>query len=211
MVIINSFKHPESPIRYQQEDVQVYLDKKDLGLGTLFVSESTLCWQQEENNGFAIEYSSISLHAISKDLNIHSTECVYLVTDGHITMPGDSPPVINEDDDSDAESTEDISEILFVPRNTESIPQIYEAIKVCQELNPDPMDEVGEDELSDDNDDNLYEDAEDDLEGEYNIGERGGGDADVDDLSRRILRNNLNIQINYTNGTTEEDDFQDAD
>ncbi|XP_072377392.1 LOW QUALITY PROTEIN: methylosome subunit pICln-like [Diabrotica undecimpunctata] len=203
MVIFNSFKHPESPIRYQQEDVQVYLDKKDLGLGTLFVSESTLCWQQEENTGFSIEYSSIPLHAISKDLNVHSTECVYLLTDGYITMPADSPPVIHEDDDSPPK----ISEILYVPRNTESIPQIYEAIKVCQELNPDPMDEVGENELSDDNDDNLYEDAEDDLEGEYNIGERGGGDADVDDLSRRILRNNLNIQTNYTNDTTEEDDF----
>ncbi|CAH1099017.1 unnamed protein product [Psylliodes chrysocephalus] len=214
MVVINSFKYPESDIRCQSEDVRVFLDKKDLGKGTLFVSESTLCWRQREDIGFTIGYPSISLHAISKDTNIHPKDCVYIMTDGHITMPGELPPPKEEDDDSDCESNADISEILLIPANDESISQIYEAIKICQELNPDPMDDEDDDneDLSEDNDDNLYEDAEDDMEeGEYEVRERGGGDADVDDLARRIQSNSVDIQINYRNGTNEEEDFQDAD
>lgn len=39
MVIVNSFQHPESNIRCEQRNVRAILDKKDLGLGTLFVSE----------------------------------------------------------------------------------------------------------------------------------------------------------------------------
>lgn len=39
MVIINSFTHPESPVRFQQRNIRVILDKKDMGVGTLFISE----------------------------------------------------------------------------------------------------------------------------------------------------------------------------
>lgn len=42
MVIINSFVYPESNIRFQQRNVRVILDKKDLGLGQLYISERYL-------------------------------------------------------------------------------------------------------------------------------------------------------------------------
>ncbi|CAH1159320.1 unnamed protein product [Phyllotreta striolata] len=211
MVLMNSFKYPESDIKCQSEDVKVFLDKKDLGTGTLFVSESTLCWKQREDVGWTIGYTNISLHAISKDTNIHPSDCVYIMTDGRLTMPGDTPPSEEDKDDSDVESNTDISEILLIPANDESISQIYEAIKVCQELNPDPMDEYDED-LSEDNDDNLYEDAEDDMEeAEYEIRERGGGDADIDDLARRIQSNSVDVHFDYRSNGNDDEDFQDAD
>ncbi|XP_056638186.1 methylosome subunit pICln-like [Diorhabda carinulata] len=209
MVIINSFRYPESDIKCEHKDVRVFLDKKDLGLGTLIVSERTFCWHQREDIGFSISYSSISLHAISKDANVHPNACVYVMIDGHFTMPGDVPPEPETNDDSDVESEPDISEIIVVPENEELIQEIYNAITLCQELNPDPMDEVDE---SDDNDDNLYEDAEDDMEDEENeIRERGGGDADIDDLARRIQANSVDLRVNYRNGHNDDDDFQDAD
>ncbi|CAH1179038.1 unnamed protein product [Phaedon cochleariae] len=212
MVIINSFKYPESTIRCLKEDVRLILDKKDLGKGTLYVSESTLCWHQRErdNYGLTINYPNISLHAISKDLAVFTGECVYVMVDGQISMPGDPPPENEEDsDNSDMESASDISEILLVPNTTEAISEIYEAIRICQELNPDPLD-VDEDSVEED--DNLYEDAEDDMNEEYdNASERGGGDADIDDITRRIRDNLPDVQVNYRNGHNEEDEFQDAD
>ncbi|KAJ8931720.1 hypothetical protein NQ314_015338 [Rhamnusium bicolor] len=174
MVIINSFRHPESNIRYEQRNVRAILDKKDLGLGTLFISESTLGWQQKDDIGFSIGYQDISLHAISKDTNVYPRECLYIIIDSHIHMPGDSSPQnIESSEDSDVESEPDLSELLLVPEeNAATIPAIYEALKVCQELNPDPND------IDDEEDDNLYVDAEDEMdEGDYEVRERGGGDA----------------------------------
>ncbi|KAJ8919779.1 hypothetical protein NQ315_006308 [Exocentrus adspersus] len=206
MVIVNSFRHPDSNIRHEQRNVRAVLDKKDLGLGTLFVSESALCWQQKDEIGFSISYQDISLHAISKDVNVYPTECLYIIIDSHIHMPGNSPGNTDNTDDSDAESEADLSELLLIPENdTNSIAVIYEAVKVCQELNPDP------DDVSEEEDDNLYVDAEDEMEeGEYEVAERGGGDADIDELSRRLQGNSVEIQYNYSNGNDDEE-FQDAD
>lgn len=39
MVIINSFSHPDAPVRLQQNNVRAVLDKKDLGLGTLYICD----------------------------------------------------------------------------------------------------------------------------------------------------------------------------
>ncbi|XP_050301267.1 methylosome subunit pICln-like [Anthonomus grandis grandis] len=210
MVIANCFRYPESNIKFEQRNIRAVLDKKDLGLGTLFVSERTLCWQEKDNAGFSVEYQDISLHAISKDENVYPKECIYLMLDGKLTMPGDASQNLNhndEDDDSDAESEHEVTELILVPsdENETAVSSIYDAIKVCQELNPDPED-------MDEDDDNLYADAEDELEeeGHYVIQNRGAGDADIDDISRRIEENSFGNGDYLENGN-EDDEFQDAD
>ncbi|XP_023020051.1 chloride nucleotide-sensitive channel icln [Leptinotarsa decemlineata] len=220
MVIINSFKYPESDIKYQKENIRVVLEKKDLGNGTLYVSEQTLCWQRNGDVGLTIEYPNIVLHGISKDDSVYPGECVYVVVAGKIHMPGEDPSSPDADD-SDAADSEDsycevsheCSELLLVPSSTnddtEVVRQLYEAIMHCQELNPDPAMDMDDDSTNED--DNLYEDAEAELNEENEIMERGGGDADVDDLTRRIRDNFHDIQITTTNGHDEEEEFQDAD
>lgn len=220
MVIINSFKYPESNIKYQQRNIRVIMDKKDLGQGTLFISENTFSWQQTCDSGFTVSYTDISLHAISKDINVYPKECLYVMLDGYISRPGNGTNSEQNNDGSDNDISEDeesqtnVTEILLVPEedeetNSRVIKEMYENIKICQELNPDP--EYMEEE-EDDDDDHLYEDAEDETEeglSERQQPERGGGDADVDELSRRIQHSGVNITYNYTNG--HEDEFQDAD
>ncbi|XP_076265072.1 chloride nucleotide-sensitive channel icln [Rhynchophorus ferrugineus] len=206
MVISNSFSFPESNIKHEQRNIRAILDKTDLGLGTLIISESTLCWQEKDNVGFSLGYQDISLHAISKDENVYHRECIYIMVDGRIYMPGQESQ--NEDEDDDNSETES-SELIFVPEveSSDSIRTIYEAIKVCQELNPDP-DDMDEDD--DDDDDNLYADAEDELEeGHYIIHDRGDGDAEINELSRRLEENS--VEMNYIQNGNEDDEFQDAD
>nr|CAI5856686.1 unnamed protein product [Callosobruchus analis] len=203
-MFMNTFKHPESNIRLQQRDVRAILDKKDLGNGTLFVSESTLCWQKEESVGFTIGYHKISLHAISRDTQLCDKECIYVVLDGRMYMPGDEPQIDADDDASDVDSSSEVTELLLIPENMLLVQSIYEVIKACQELNPDPNDI--------DDEENIYQDAEDEMdEGEYIIQERGGGDADIDDLSHRIQNSSVNINYSYGNGDNDEEEFQDAD
>nr|CAH7725900.1 unnamed protein product [Callosobruchus chinensis] len=203
-MFMNSFKHPESNIRLQQRDVSAVLDKKDLGNGTLYVSESTLCWQKDDTVGFTIGYHKISLHAISRDTHLCEKECIYVVLDGRMYMPGDEPQIAPDDDASDADSSSEVTELLLIPENMLLVQSIYESIKACQELNPDPNDM--------DDEDNIYQDAEDDMdEGEYIIQERGGGDADIDDLSHRIQNSSVSINYCYGNGDNDEEEFQDAD
>ncbi|CAH1980949.1 unnamed protein product [Acanthoscelides obtectus] len=206
-MLINSFKHPDSNIRLQQRDVCAVLDKKDLGNGTLYVSESTLCWQKDDESiGFTIGYHKISLHAISRDTQLCDKECIYVVLDGKMYMPGDEPKEDPDDEDaSDADSSSEVTELLLIPENMMLVQTIYETIKVCQELNPDPND-------IDDEEDHIYQDAEDEMEeAEYVVHERGGGDADIDDLSHRIQNSSVSVNYNYSNGDNDEEEFQDAD
>lgn len=69
---------------------------------------------------------------------------------------------MDNDDCSDSDSNADISELIFVPQNRNSLQQLYESIKHCQTLNPD-SDDVGDDS----EEDNIYEDAEEYMEDEH--------------------------------------------
>ncbi|KAJ3666663.1 hypothetical protein Zmor_002098 [Zophobas morio] len=206
MVVIATFKPPESPVRLEQRNITVRLDKRSLGTGTLFVSEKTLSWQKDGSTGFSLEYYNVSLHAVSKDPNVCDKECIYILTDPHIDLPGGSPPQRHiDDDDSGAESEPDLSELILIPEDSLSIQGIYEAIKQCQELNPDPAD------VDDDDDENLYEDAEEENEEMYIEAESEHiGDADVNSLANRLQNHSVDVQYNYRNGN-EDEDFEDAD
>ncbi|KAK9871573.1 hypothetical protein WA026_012954 [Henosepilachna vigintioctopunctata] len=214
MVIVTSFVQPESSIRLLQHSVRAVLDKKDLGKGTLYVSERNLCWQERDELGFQIDYHSISLHATSKDPNVYPEECIYILINSHICLPGYSPIQDETDDqDSDDESEPEISELILIPESPSLLSSIYEAIKICQELNPDPND-------MDDDDDQIYEDAEENMDEYYEIESedcRAGGDAMMDDLAHRLEDNYLHSN-NIRNGTAngdgnceDEDHFEDAD
>ncbi|XP_045462195.1 methylosome subunit pICln [Harmonia axyridis] len=226
MVIVTSFLHPESPIRFAERNVRAYLDKKDLGYGILYISERTLSWQSRDDKGFKIDYQDISLHATSKDPTIHTQECVYLLLDNCLSLPGlEQGTERNEEaeNSSDDEKSEaNVSELLFIPETNASIMAIYEAISVCQALNPDPQDVEDEDEdhlYEDANEDHLYEDADEDME-EFHETEEGdiqaGGDAAVDNLARNLGQNNINDGNSHThchngNGDIDDEEFEDAD
>ncbi|RZC42514.1 methylosome subunit pICln [Asbolus verrucosus] len=203
MVVITTFKAPESPLKLEQRNIVAVLDKKSLGIGTLFVSERTLSWQKEGEAGFSMDYYNISLHAVSKDPNVYDRECIYILTDPHIDMSGhNSEEQAVDNEDSDAESEPDLSELILVPDDPSYIQTIYEAIKLCQELNPDPAD------VDDEDDDNLYADAEEEMfiEAESEQVE----DSVVDNLAERLQNNSVDVQYNYRNGNDDED-FEDAD
>lgn len=75
------------------------------------------------------------MHAISKDRTVCQEDCVYIMIDSHVEMPGareGEAPAVAEDHDSDVESEADISELLLIPDNKALITVLYEKIMECQ-------------------------------------------------------------------------------
>lgn len=65
---------------------------------------------------------------------------------------------MQNNDDSDNESESEISELILVPEDKSALQRMYEAIRECQELHPDPADvSTDEDEAFEDMVEDIYE------------------------------------------------------
>ncbi|XP_002741509.1 methylosome subunit pICln-like [Saccoglossus kowalevskii] len=155
MVVVTSLPPPTEGIRHKQENTSANIDGKDMGLGTLFITESCLSWTDTSGKGFSLQYPAISLHAVSRDLTAFPHECLYVMVNANLS---------NEPDGSDDETQEPITEMRFVPADKGELDAMFDAMAKCQALHPD------EDDNTNSEDSENYEDA---LE--------VGGDGDCND------------------------------
>uniref|UniRef100_A0A671E2D4 Methylosome subunit pICln n=1 Tax=Rhinolophus ferrumequinum TaxID=59479 RepID=A0A671E2D4_RHIFE len=84
MSFLKSFPPPgaaEGLQQQQQPDTEAGLNAKGLGTGTLYITESHLSWLDGSGLGFSLQYPTISLHAVSRDLNAYSREHLYVMVD----------------------------------------------------------------------------------------------------------------------------------
>ncbi|XP_048024426.1 methylosome subunit pICln isoform X2 [Megalobrama amblycephala] len=176
MVVLKSLPPPSEGVRLQQAETTAVLDGKRLGSGTLFVAEAHLSWFDGSGMGFCLEYPSISLHAISRDLSAFPEEHLYVMVNAKLDDEGDAeqqekaPDDALEDDeesDSDSEDSGTITEIRFVPSDKAALEPMFSAMCDCQALHPDPEDA--------DTDDDDYEGEEYDVEEAEQ--EQGQGDV----------------------------------
>ncbi|KAG3282354.1 CLNS1A-like [Ictidomys tridecemlineatus] len=61
-------------LRQQQPDTEA-----GLGIGALYIAESRLSWLDGSGLGFSLEYPTISLHSVSRDLNAYPREHLYVM------------------------------------------------------------------------------------------------------------------------------------
>ena len=135
MVVLTMLAVPEDGLRHTQENTSARVNDADLGSGTLYIAESSVTWLNEEGQGFLLEYPSISLHAVSRDLTSFPRPCLYVMVDGKLDMNED---VISSDDDDVTNDPEpSITEIRFVPANPDSLDAVFSAMSDCQVLHPD--------------------------------------------------------------------------
>ncbi|XP_050991882.1 methylosome subunit pICln isoform X1 [Labeo rohita] len=167
MVVLKSLHPPSEGVRLQQAETTAVLDGKRLGAGTLFVAEAHLSWFDGSGMGFCLEYPSISLHAISRDLSSFPEEHLYVMVNAKLDDEAEAEQQdkasddAGEDDeesdsDSDSEDSGTITEIRFVPSDKAALEPMFSAMCDCQALHPDPEDA--------DTDDDDYEGEEYDVE-----------------------------------------------
>ncbi|KAK0086779.1 hypothetical protein PV325_011205 [Microctonus aethiopoides] len=176
MVVLSNFLAPQEGIRHEEQNTTVYISDREVGKGTLYVTESVLSWvNSTTQQGFSLDYSHISLHAISRDEQVHPRQCLYIMVDSEIDLPNiaglqnngnDGTNSGDEEDDADSETV--ITEMRFAPDNTNNLDAIFQAMNQCQALHPDPQDSFS------DAEEDIYEDAEED---DFEYYEVGAGDA----------------------------------
>ncbi|XP_063112496.1 methylosome subunit pICln isoform X3 [Cavia porcellus] len=145
MSFLKSFPPPGSTegLRHQQPDTEAVLNGNGLGTGTLYISESRLSWLDGSGLGFSLEYPTISLHAVSRDLNAYPREHLYVMVNSKFGEEiKDSLDEEEEDSDDDVEP---ITEFRFVPTDKSALEAMFTAMCECQALHPDPEDEDSDD------------------------------------------------------------------
>ncbi|XP_048217056.1 methylosome subunit pICln isoform X1 [Perognathus longimembris pacificus] len=115
MSFLKSFPPPEPAegLRQQQPDTEAVLNGKGLGTGTLYIAESRLSWLDGSGLGFSLEYPTISLHAVSRDLNAYPQEHLYVMVNAKFEEES-RESLSDEEEDSD-DDVEPITEFRFVP------------------------------------------------------------------------------------------------
>ncbi|KAI7870820.1 regulator of volume decrease after cellular swelling-domain-containing protein [Spinellus fusiger] len=98
-------------------------------VGELLVCESQLYFYSHENNsGIAVEYKDIIIHAISRREGI---PCIYCQLDEGIFFPQQQLP----EDAQELEET--VTELKFIPEDSEILETIYLVMSECASLHPD--------------------------------------------------------------------------
>lgn len=149
MLLMKNVTPPESVVHHKEENTHVFIEQKDCGNGTLYISENCVCWISSTEEGISFEYPSICLHAISRDTTAFSQECIYMQIS--LKLIEDEEPIQDEvEDGDDSGSDEGVSipqedidpctSVRLVPSNSDSLAAIYSALSLCQALHPDPDD-----------------------------------------------------------------------
>jgi len=81
MVILTAINPPTDGIRHKQTDTAAYFGENDLGVGTLYISESFLIWISNDGRGFSLPYPTISMHAVSRDPRTAPRPCIFMILD----------------------------------------------------------------------------------------------------------------------------------
>ncbi|XP_061537432.1 methylosome subunit pICln isoform X1 [Phycodurus eques] len=164
MVLLKNLRPPTEGVRLQQADTAAVLDGHKLGNGTLYVAETRLSWFDGAGLGFCLEYPTIGLHAISRDVSAYPQEHLYVMVNGKLTDENEAEMAEKEADEEDdgvgseeEEEEEDgggddeeeggITEIRFVPGDKAALESMFAAMCECQALHPDPEDEDDSDDF----------------------------------------------------------------
>lgn len=168
MVVLRNFLPPVVGVRHEEQHTTLYINDREVGKGTLYISETFLSWNKNDTRqGFSLEYPHISLHAISRDDTVHPRHCLYVMVDAKVYLPDEAQtPESNSDDDDDDDDDSDgpMTEMRFAPDDTDSLDAMFQAMSQCQSLHRVPQDSCS------DAEEDIYEDAEED-EFEYCAGD----------------------------------------
>jgi nucleotide-sensitive chloride channel 1A len=166
MVVLTSFPPPTEGIRNIQPNTHAHVGRRNLGKGTIYIAESRLSWVSDGGDGFSLEYPSISIHAVSRDLSAYPQECVYLMLDTKLEESDDGQRDGNSDEDSDDEE-KNFTEVRFIPEDKSVLDALFHSMSDCQALHPDPNDSdsgddfIGAEDHGDgDDEENAYDEDE---------------------------------------------------
>ncbi|XP_060203433.1 chloride conductance regulatory protein ICln [Lycium barbarum] len=111
--------------------------------GTLYITTKQVVWlsDTDRSKGYAVDFLSVSLHAVSRDPEAYPHPCLYAQIDNGV-----------EDDESEGSTDEGdvssdlsrITELRLVPSDPNQVDTLFQIFCECAELNPEPIEEEEE-------------------------------------------------------------------
>lgn len=111
--------------------------------GTLYITNKQVVWLSDVDRvkGYAVDFLSLSLHAVSRDPEAYHCPCIY--TQMETEADEDEP----EDSDSECNEVLDLSkvtEMRLIPSDASHLDTLFQIFCECAELNPEPLGEEEE-------------------------------------------------------------------
>ncbi|XP_046677532.1 methylosome subunit pICln [Homalodisca vitripennis] len=148
MVVLSSFSAPTVGVRHVQPSTTLYVRGREVGVGTLYISESNVAWRNDSSGeGLTLSYPTIAVHGISRDVEQLGAECLYVMVDSCLEETNSDDEENGDGDDADSGGT---TEMRFAPADKAQLDYMYRAMSYCQALHPDPNDSPQSEEEDDD-------------------------------------------------------------
>lgn len=114
--------------------------------GTLYVTTWRLIWLSDDDlrKGYAVDFRSLSMHAISRDPEAYPVPCIYTQIEGGADEDewdeledGDEELLENENHVEERDNLSKVSEMRLVPRDPNGLEHLFQVLCDCALLNPD--------------------------------------------------------------------------
>ncbi|KAB1208187.1 Chloride conductance regulatory protein ICln [Morella rubra] len=107
--------------------------------GTLYISTKQVVWLSDvdRTKGYAVDFLSLSLHAVSRDPEAYPSPCLYTQIE---TEADEDESEGSDSETSDALDLSKISEMRLVPSDPSQLDTLFDVFCECAELNPEPLD-----------------------------------------------------------------------
>ncbi|KAH7537899.1 hypothetical protein FEM48_Zijuj03G0141900 [Ziziphus jujuba var. spinosa] len=166
--------------------------------GTLYISTKKVVWLSDvdREKGYAVDFLSLSLHAVSRDPEAYPSPCIY----AQIETGADEGE--SEDSDSESNGVVELSkttEMRLVPSDPSQLDALFEVFCECAELNPEPIEEEDREEhnwifSASQMEDEVAEDEDSDWHLSQNSTNSIGQSNGDHDLARTVLELQINDQ-----------------
>ncbi|CAK7337082.1 unnamed protein product [Dovyalis caffra] len=131
-------------LRHVQAGVSIAIgNRSPESPGTLYISTKKVVWLSDvdRTKGYAVDFLSISLHAVSRDPEAYSSPCIYTQIE---TGEDEEESEGSDSECSDALDLSKVTEMRLVPSDPSQLDSLFRIFCECAELNPEPIEDAEE-------------------------------------------------------------------
>ncbi|KAH8492531.1 hypothetical protein H0E87_021920 [Populus deltoides] len=163
--------------------------------GTLYISTKKVVWLSDVDGtkGYAVDFLSISLHAVSRDPEAYPSPCIYTQIE---TGEDEDESEVSDSECSDALDLSKVTEMRLVPSDPSQLDTLFQVFCECAELNPEPVEDNEEEHNWIFSADQLSDETAEAEDSEWNFSQNRTSSIGHSNGDHDLARTVLELQIN---------------
>ncbi|KAL9335654.1 hypothetical protein Peur_072835 [Populus x canadensis] len=163
--------------------------------GTLYISTKKVVWLSDVDGtkGYAVDFLSISLHAISRDPEAYPSPCIYTQIE---TGEDEDESEGSDSECSDPLDLSKVTEMRLVPSDPSQLDTLFQVFCECAELNPEPVEDNEEEHNWIFSADQLSDETAEAEDSEWNFSQNRTSSIGHSNGDHDLARTVLELQIN---------------